>query len=102
MVADREMYSAFYDPFGESGSGLVEMLRDSGVTHAYVVGLASDYCVKATALHARDEGLVTYIVEDATRPVFPEAWPAERERLVAEGIVMIDSVGDEVERVRQL
>lgn len=102
MAPDREMYSAFYDPFKENDSGLAGKLRDKGVTHVYVVGLASDFCVKATAEHARDEGFTTYIVDDAAKPVFPDKWPEMREQLAKQGITMITTTGQEVDQVRSI
>ena len=57
-----EMYSAFYDPLRVEDSGLAGVLKEvdvnggKGITHVYVVGLAYDYCVRASALDARAEG----------------------------------------------
>ncbi|KAI1331365.1 isochorismatase [Xylariaceae sp. FL0255] len=81
-----EMYSAFYDPFKVSDSGLAELLRKHRVTDVYVVGLAADYCVAATAEDAAREGFKTFLVEECTRPVDSAsgAWVgALRDRLAA-------------------
>lgn len=102
MVQDREMYSAFYDPFGESDSGLAAKLKDAGVTHVYVTGLASDYCVKSSAEHSLAQRFVTYIVDDATRPVFPDKWPQQKVLLEKQGIQIISSTGPEIQRVENL
>lgn len=67
-----EMYSAFYDPFTSpriSDSGISESLKSRGVNWTYVVGLALDYCVRATALDARKEGFEVVLVTDGTKPV---------------------------------
>ena len=66
MVAEQEAYSGF------DGTDLAEQLRERGVRRVYVTGLALDYCVDATALDARQAGFDTYVIEDATRAVFPE------------------------------
>ncbi|KFA65131.1 hypothetical protein S40285_07149 [Stachybotrys chlorohalonatus IBT 40285] len=97
-----EMYSAFYDPFRWSDSGLAEVLREEGVTDVFVVGLAADYCVKATAEHALDQGFRTYIVDEATKPVSPNAWPECRKTIEAKGINIISLDGSEVARVKAL
>jgi nicotinamidase/pyrazinamidase len=66
-------YSGFSmaDPVsGETSStGLAELLRDRGVERVVVVGLATDYCVKATALDGVRLGFDTTVVERAVRPV---------------------------------
>jgi nicotinamidase-related amidase len=97
-----EMYSAFYDPFKIEDTGLATLLRVNGVTHVYVVGLAADYCVKATAEHANEEGYETYIVEEGTRAVMPEKWPAVRQGILDTGVRMVSIDGEEVDKVRNL
>ncbi|CCC07827.1 hypothetical protein SMACR_01393 [Sordaria macrospora] len=99
-----EMYSAFYDPFTcprVSDSGLAEMLRQAKVTHAYVVGLASDYCVWSTAMDAHKEGFETVIIEEATRAVDEEGWRACKSALAAEGkgVRVVRWEGEEVGRL---
>lgn len=60
---DVESYSDFHN------TGLAERLRAEGVKHVYVTGLATDYCVKSTALDAVDAGFEATVVEDAVRAV---------------------------------
>ncbi|KAJ6553872.1 Isochorismatase-like protein [Mycena sp. CBHHK59/15] len=65
-----EMYSAFADPFENprvAQSELQGYLKEQSVGKVYVVGLAMDYCVKATAEDAAKEGFTTFIIEDATK-----------------------------------
>ncbi len=61
---------------------LTETLRAAGATSAVVVGLALDYCVKATALDAVARGFSTAVVQKATAPV--EVDDGDGERAVAE------------------
>lgn len=63
---EQEAYSGF------DGTDLADQLRARGVRRVYVGGLALDYCVDATALDARRAGFETWVIRDATRPVFPE------------------------------
>ena len=60
---DRETYSGF------RGTGLAELLRVLGVSKVIIGGLATDYCVKATALDARRNGFRVYLILDACRAV---------------------------------
>lgn len=64
-----DSYSGFFDNAQRRSTGLADYLNDRGVTDVYILGLATDYCVKATALDARRLGLNTYVIEDGCRGV---------------------------------
>lgn len=53
----------------ESETPLAELLSSAGITEVVVVGLATDYCVKETALDAVKKGLEVTVLAAATRPV---------------------------------
>jgi nicotinamidase/pyrazinamidase len=63
-------------------TGLGDLLAARGVERVVVVGLATDYCVKATALDAVALGYATTIVREAMAPV--EMEPGDGERAVGE------------------
>ncbi|GIQ87966.1 hypothetical protein KIPB_010119 [Kipferlia bialata] len=71
-----ECFSAFQDAAGNPTT-LPKELRARGVGHCDVVGLALDYCVKATALDAKAEGYTVRVLRDLTRSVGGK--PAEEE-----------------------
>ncbi|WP_299557519.1 isochorismatase family protein [uncultured Mycolicibacterium sp.] len=76
-------YSAAYSGFegvDESGTGLADWLRTHDVDAVDVVGIATDYCVRATALDAAQAGFRTRVLRDLTAGVAPET----TERAVAE------------------
>ncbi|KAG6001318.1 hypothetical protein E4U21_004508 [Claviceps maximensis] len=102
MDARLEMYSAFYDPFRITDSGLAGRLRAEGVTHVFVAGLAADYCVRATAEHAVEEGFRVFVVDEATRPAVVEAWAECRRGMTERGVEMVSVHGPEVAQVRRL
>ena len=60
---EREGYSGFED------TSLGRLLHERGVGTVHVVGLALDYCVKATALDARQAGFDVVVHREATRAV---------------------------------
>lgn len=64
-----DSYSAFFDNGGRRSTGMGEYLREQGVRDVYVCGLATDYCVKFTALDARQLGFNVHLIEDASRGV---------------------------------
>ncbi|KAI0474178.1 isochorismatase [Xylariaceae sp. FL0804] len=97
-----EMYSPFHDPFAASrvcDSGLAELLRGSGATDVYVVGLAADYCVRAAAVDAVAEGFRTFLVEEGTRPVDADGWPDCRREIEAKGVRVVSMEDAEVRRL---
>ncbi|HOZ49522.1 MAG TPA: nicotinamidase [Candidatus Hydrogenedentes bacterium] len=59
----REAYSSF------QGTDLVHRLRARGVNRVFLCGIATDYCVKASALDAVSYGFEVMVVEDACRGV---------------------------------
>lgn len=97
-----EMYSAFYDPFRLVDTGLLGKLKSVGVTDVFIGGLAADFCVKATAEHAVEEGFRTYLVEEATRPVFVDRWDECKDKLRRKGVEIVSLDGPEVARVKAL
>ncbi len=67
---------------GFEGTELERLLRERGVDEVVVCGLATDYCVKNTALDALRAGFRVTVVEDAVRGV--DVSPGDSERALAE------------------
>ena len=90
---DIDSYSGFFDNGRKKTTGLTDYLRHKGVTEVYVMGLATDYCVKFTALDAVQEGFRTFLIEDGCRGV--NLQPGDVQRAVEEmkqtGVVVISS-----------
>lgn len=64
-----DSYSGFFDNGRLHATGLAEFLKSRGIGQVFVCGLATDYCVKWTALDALSLGFDTYVISDATRGV---------------------------------
>lgn len=64
-----DSYSGFHDNDHRKSTGLGEWLKAEGVTDVYIAGLATDYCVRWSALDALRFGFRTHVIEDATRGV---------------------------------
>jgi nicotinamidase/pyrazinamidase len=73
---DQEAYSGF------QGTGLAVYLHQHGIRRLFIGGLATDYCVKATALDARQEGFEVFLLTDAIRAV--DVQPGDGDRAIAE------------------
>jgi nicotinamidase/pyrazinamidase len=70
--AATEGYSAF------DGTKLADVLRSYGVQRVHVVGLATDYCVRATALDALREGFAVQVDVAGVRGIEAQAGDVER------------------------
>jgi nicotinamidase/pyrazinamidase len=64
-----DSYSGFLDADHAHATGLADYLRERGVDEVYLAGLATDYCVKYTALDAAQLGFRAHVIEDACRGV---------------------------------
>ena len=88
-----DSYSGFFDNGRRHATDLADYLRERGVDEVFVLGLATDYCVKWTALDAVSLGFVTHVVVDGCRGVAlsPEDIPKAFEEMLAAGVTMVAS-----------
>jgi nicotinamidase/pyrazinamidase len=77
-----DSYSGFFDNGKKKDTGLDKYLKGRGVEKVFIVGLATDYCVKFTALDAVSSGYKTTVISDATRAV--NLQPGDFEKAVKE------------------
>ena len=75
-----DSYSGFFDNARRKSTGLESYLRSRGIDTLHILGLATDYCVKATALDAIDLGLRTVLLTAGVRGV--DLQPGDCERAV--------------------
>lgn len=93
-VFDKGNHEAAYSGFEGSngdGRGLDEFLAESGVTDIDVCGIATDYCVRATAQDGAMLGYVTTVLSDLTAAVAPERLDATWMALADAGVVVRSS-----------
>lgn len=64
-----DSYSAFFDNAHRKSTGLGDYLRAEGVDRVWLMGLATDYCVRFSALDACSLGVETVLIEDGCRGV---------------------------------
>lgn len=77
-----DSYSAFFDNAHKRKTGLGDYLREENVSDVYIMGLATDYCVKYSALDAIHQGFNVFVIKDACRGV--ELNPGDIEHAYAE------------------
>ncbi|HTY37548.1 MAG TPA: nicotinamidase [Bacteroidota bacterium] len=82
-----------YSAFEATNLDLASYLHQADIAELYVVGLATDYCVKASALDAMKNGFKTFVVTDAVASV--DVRPGDGSRALDEmkdaGVVLLDS-----------
>ena len=93
-----DSYSGFFDNGHRKSTGLSAALTQADVTEVFVMGLATDYCVKFTALNAVELGFKTKLVIDGCRGVNlqPDDVDNSIRQMEAAGIEVVhsDSVGN--------
>jgi len=88
-VFDKGEHAAAYSGFeGRSaeGEGLADFLRGRGVDAVEVCGIATDHCVRATALDAVAAGFTTTVLLDLTAAVSPDRLAGTLGQLAAAGV----------------
>ncbi len=77
-----DSYSGFFDNGHSQATGLADYLHEQKIDHVFVMGLATDYCVRFTALDAIREGFRTTLIVDGCRGV--ELNPGDVESAIEE------------------
>ncbi len=96
MDPEQDDYSALAARNGE-GLLLADFLRKEGIGRIYISGLATDYCVRQTALEGLKQGLAVTVLSDAVRGV--DLNPGDSRRALAEmkeagaRLASIDEIG---------
>ncbi len=86
-----DSYSAFFDNGHLRSTGLEDYLRSHDVDTLYVLGLATDYCVRWTVEDALRLGFTTWIVQDGCRAVDPSKQQEVLESLQRQGARLVTS-----------
>ena len=86
IIISKENHSAF----NNEGESLNMILRENNIKNVYIGGLATDFCVRNTAIDSVKNGYDTYIVWDASRGVFKKKSEEEvKKELIDSGIRII-------------
>ena len=94
-VFDKGEYAAAYSGFeGRSGEGdaLADWLSARGVDQVDVCGIATDYCVRATALDSARAGFATTVLLPLTAAVAPDRLPDALTALSGAGVVVSEQM----------
>lgn len=88
-----DSYSAFFDNGRRKATGLGDYLQEKNVSEVYLMGLATDYCVKYSVLDALDLGFQTNLIVDACRGIDLNEGDVKKaiEEMVEKGAIIVRS-----------
>ena len=89
VVVSKGQHQAAFSGFEgrtDAGVTLDAVLRDRGVDAVDITGIATSFCVKATALDAAGAGFTTRVMTGMTADVRPEDTPSTLEELISAGV----------------
>ena len=84
-----DSYSAFYDNAKDASTGFTDFLRIKKVEKVDFVGLATEYCVKFTALDSVSEGFYTRVITKCTKGLNEYDCKIAFDEMRDKGIVLI-------------
>ena len=90
-VFNKGAYAAAYSGFEgiANGVGLADWLRARGVDEVDIVGIATDYCVRATAEDAVRSGFATRVLVDLTAGVAAESTAEALDEMRSRGVELV-------------
>ncbi len=91
QVFDKGYYTAAYSGFegaDSDGTALADWLRNRRITHVDIVGIATDHCVRATALDAVREGFDTRVLLNFTAAVASETAEEALKQMRSAGVAL--------------
>jgi len=97
MNPEYDSYSGFQDDGGQK-TGMDDLLKKAKIDRLVVYGLATDYCVRATALDGMRLGYKVILIKNLCRGVAPDTTRKAIDEMKAKGIVILDDI--ELERIR--
>ena len=89
---DMHPYGACYHDLANTlSTGVIEYLKQNGITTVVVGGLATDYCVKNTALQLVDAGFSVILNLGASKGISPDTTEQAIKQMQQQGVVIINS-----------
>lgn len=89
--SDIDSYSCFFDVAKIHSTDAHELLQARGVQKLFVLGVATDFCVKASVIDACKLGYTVYVISDGIRAVDPSAVEASIQEMKENGAIIIES-----------
>ena len=96
---EYESYSGFQDDGGQK-TEMDKLLKKNNITTVVVYGIATEYCVRATAIDAAAAGYKVVFIKNLSRGVTPDTSQKAIEEMKGKGIIVLDDV--EMEKIKAL
>ncbi len=93
MNPEYDSYSGFFDD-GGMNTGLDDILKSYQVDTLIIYGLATDYCVKATAMDAIKSGFKVFLIEDLCKGVADDTNQLALQEMKSAGIKIMTSISE--------
>ena len=97
MDPQYDSYSGFQDDGGRN-TDMDKLLKKDGINKVVLYGIATDYCVRATALHAVAAGYKVIVIKNLCRGVAPDTSQKAVEEIKGKGIAVLDDL--DLERIK--
>ena len=91
MDPQYDSYSGFQDDGGKK-TDMDKLLKTDKIKKVVVYGIATDYCVRATALDAAGAGYKVILIKNLSRGVAPDTSQKAIDEMKAKGIVVLDDL----------
>jgi nicotinamidase/pyrazinamidase len=91
MDSQYDSYSGFQDDGGKK-TEMDKLLKKEKINNVVVYGIATDYCVRATALDAASAGYKVIFIKNLSRGVAPDTSQKAIEEMKAKGIITLDNL----------
>lgn len=98
MDSRYDSYSGFQDDGGKK-TNMDKLLKQEKINKVVIYGLATDYCVRATALDAVAAGYKVIMIKNLSRGVAPDTSQKAIEEMEAKGIVILDDL--DLEKIKE-
>jgi nicotinamidase/pyrazinamidase len=99
MDTQYDSYSGFQDDGGKK-TDMDKLLKKEKINKVVVYGIATDYCVRATAIDAAAAGYKVIMIKNLSKGVAPDTSQKAIEEMKAKGVVVLDDL--DIEKVKNL
>lgn len=97
MDSEYDSYSGFQDDGGKK-TDMDKLLKKEKINKVVIYGIATDYCVRATAIDAAAAGYQVIMIKNLSRGVAPDTSQKAIEEMKTKGIVVLDDL--DLEKVK--